>query len=171
MNNEFLNLKDQQVLYELKDYLEKIQVATTIIEASNDLPYNLLIAVTSEQVSVNIMYVPLPEDHFNEIRLIQLYSLLVQNVDSAIKIDSLILLNELNDRCPTGSFFMNENSELGFKYIFPVSRFEIPNEQQFIETFTLYLNSLMSFRDLIIRTLNGKIMLKDALAELEEYKM
>ena len=58
MNNDFLNLKDQQVLYELKDYLAKIPVPSTLIESSEELPYNLLIAVSSDQVPVNIMYVP-----------------------------------------------------------------------------------------------------------------
>lgn len=166
MNNDFLNLKDQQVLYELKDYLAKIPVPSTLIESSEELPYNLLIAVSSDQVPVNIMYVPLPEDHFSEIRLFQFYSLLVQKVPSDHKNDLLILLNELNDRCPIGSFFMNEKAELGFKYIFPVPRFEIPKENQFIEIFTLYLNSLMSFRDIINQFIIGSLSLKDVLAKL-----
>ena len=171
MKNEFFNLKDQQVLYELKDYLAKIPVPSTLFEASNDLPFNLLIAVTSEQVSVNIMYVPLPEDHFREIRLFQFYSLLVQEVPSEVKNDLLILINELNDRCPIGCFFTNEKQELGFKYIFPVPRFEIPKEHQFIEIFTLYLNSLMSFIDLINQFINRSLTLKNVLAKLDDNEL
>jgi hypothetical protein len=171
MNNEFFNLKDQQVLYEIKDYLAKISVPSTLFEATIDLPFNLLIAVTSEQVSVNIMYVPLPEDHFKEIRLFQFYSLLAQNVPFDLKNDLLILLNELNDRCPIGCFFTNEKQELGFKYIFPVPRFEITKEHQFTEVFTLYLNSLMSFRDIINQFINRSLTLKNVLTKLEDQKL
>lgn len=170
MNNDFLNLKDQQVLYELKDYLAKIPVPSTLMEATEDLPFNILVAVTSEQVSVNIMYVPLPEDHFHEIRLFQLYSLLVQAVPARQKNDLLDLLNEMNDRCPVGTFFLNEQAELGFKYIFPAARFEIPKEGPFIEIFTLYLNSLMSFRDIIIQVSNGTLLLSDAFKKLGIHK-
>ena len=170
MNNDFLNLKDQQVLHEIKDYLVKIPMASTIMEASADFPYNMLIAVNSEQASVNIMYVPLPEDHFNDIRLFQFYSLVLQKVQSERNSDFLILLNELNDRCAVGSFYMNENSELGFKYIFPIPRFGIPKENQFIEIFNLYHNTLMNFRTLIIQTNSGILSLKDAFAELKTYE-
>ncbi|MFZ4101472.1 MAG: YbjN domain-containing protein [Sphingobacterium thalpophilum] len=170
MNNDFLNLKDQQVLYEIKDYLLKIPMVSTIMEASADFPYNMLIAVNSEQTSVNMMYVPLPEDHFNDIRLMQLYSLLIQKVPSDQRNDLLTLANELNDRCPIGSFFINEKTELGFKYIFPLARFDMPKEGSLIEIFTLYLNSLMSFRDIVIRVGDGTLLLKDALKELNKSK-
>jgi hypothetical protein len=170
MNNDFINLKDQQVLYDLRDYLAKISIPATLIEATEKLPFNILIAVTSEQVSVNIIYVPLPEDHFNDIRLMQFYSMLIQQVPSGRKSDLLTLVNELNNRCPIGSFFINEKTELGFKYIFPLARFDMPKEGSLIEIFTLYLNSLMSFRDTIIKVSDGTLSLKDALKELDKAK-
>jgi hypothetical protein len=168
MNNDFINLKDQQVLYDLSDYLAKISIPSTLIEATAEIPFNILVAVTSEQVSVNIIYVPLPEDHFNDIRLMQLYSLLIQKVSSDKRNDLLTLVNELNHRCPIGSFFINEKTELGFKYIFPVARFDMPKEGSLIEIFTLYLNSLMSFRDIVIKVGDGTLLLKDALKELNK---
>jgi hypothetical protein len=170
MNNDFINLKDQQVLYDLSDYLAKISIPSTLIEATAEIPFNILVAVTSEQVSVNIIYVPLPEDHFNDIRLMQLYSLLIQKVSSDKRNDLLTLVNELNNRCPVGSFFINEKIELGFKYIFPLARFDMPKEGSLIEIFTLYLNSLMSFRDTIIKVSDGTLSLKDALKELDKAK-
>ena len=166
MNDDFLNLKDQQVLYEIKDYLTNIGVESAVLESSEQLPVNILVAVTQEQVSVNIMYVPLPEDHFNEIRLLQLYSLVVTNVDAARKKDLLELVNELNNQSPFGSFAINEKGELGFKYIYPVSRFEMPKEEPFQETFDLYLNCLMGFRNVVIHVNNGELPLQDALKDV-----
>lgn len=166
MNKEFVNLKDQQVLYEIKDYLEKIQIASTLLEASEEIPFNILVAITGEQASVNIMYVPIPEDHFEDIRLIQLYSLIVPIITSDKRNDLLILLNDMNNRCAVGTFFINEQSELGFKYIFPTNRFEIPKENNFIETFTLFINSMLSLIDLIIQVNNGSLAIDDALKQL-----
>ena len=166
MNNDFLNLKDQQVLYEIKDYLEKISVQSTVVEASEHLPLNMLLAVTQEQVSVNIMYVPLPEDHFTEIRLLQLHAMITATTAADKKNDLLVLLNELNNQSPFGTFAINEKGELGFKYIYPVSRFEMPKEEPFQETFSLYLNCLMGFRKVIIHVNNGELSLRDALKDV-----
>ena len=163
MNEEFVNLKDQQVLYEIKDYLENVQIASTLLEASEEIPFNILVAVTGEQASVNIMYVPIPEDHFEDIRLIQLYALIIRTIDESRKNDLLMLLNELNNRCAVGTFFINEQLELGFKYIFPINRFELPKESSFIQTFTLYLNSLLSLIDLTVQVNNGSLALEEAL--------
>jgi hypothetical protein len=166
MNNDFLNLKDQQVLYEIKDFLENISVQSTVVEASEHLPLNMLMAVTQEQVSVNIMYVPLPEDHFTEIRLLQLHSLITANVVADKKNDLLVLLNELNNQSPFGTFAINEKGELGFKYIYPVSRFEMPKEEPFQETFSLYLNCLVGLRNVIILVNSGALSLQDALKDV-----
>jgi hypothetical protein len=76
----------------------------------------------------------------------------------------------LNFRCTICSFFINEKTELGFKYIFPVARFDMPKEGSLIEIFTLYLNSLMSFRDIVIKVGDGTLLLKDALKELDKAK-
>jgi hypothetical protein len=166
MNNDFLNLKDQQVLYEIKDYLANIAVESAVVEASEHLPLNMLMAVTPEQVSVNIMYVPLPEDHFTEIRLLQLHSLITATVAEDKKSDLLILLNELNNQSPFGTFAISEKGELGFKYIYPVSRFEMPKEEPFQETFSLYQNCLMGFRNVILHVNNGELSLQDALKDV-----
>jgi hypothetical protein len=166
MNNDFLNLKDQQVLYEIKDYLANIAVESAVIEASEHLPLNMLMAVTPEQVSVNIMYVPLPEDHFTEIRLLQLHSLIIANTEVDKRTDLLVLLNELNNQSPFGTFAINEKGELGFKYIYPVSRFEMPKEEPFQETFSLYQNCLMGFRKVIMHVNAGELSLQDALKDV-----
>ncbi len=166
MNDDFLNLKDQQVMYEIKDYLEKINVQATVAEASEQVPLNILFAATQNDVSVNIMYVPLPEDHFTEIRLLQFYSLISMNTSEEKKQDLLVLLNELNNQSPLGTFVLSGAGELGFKYIFPVSRFELPKEEPFQETFTLYVNCLTGLRNVIIHVNNGDLSINDALKDI-----
>lgn len=163
MNQEFLNLKDQEILYSIRDYLAKISVEATVMEASENMPYNLLIASTKERVPINIMYVPLPEDHFATIRLLQHYSLITARVNAERKSDLLSLLNEINNQSPLGSFAINEQGELGFKYIYPVPRFGMLNEESFMEVFSLYLNCLLSFRSKITQVNNGTLSPGDAL--------
>lgn len=163
MNQEFLNLKDQEILYSIKDYLAKISVEASVMEASENMPYNILIASTKDRVPINIMYVPLPEDHFEAIRLLQHYSLITARVTAEKKNDLLLLLNEINNQSPLGSFAINEQGELGFKYIYPVPRFGMLNEDAFMEVFSLYLNCLLSFRNKIIEVNEGTLSLRDAL--------
>ncbi len=166
MNDNFLNIKDQQVLYQIKEFLETISVDSTVIESSAQLPINILLAVTPELVTVNIMYVPLPEDHFTEIRLLQHYTLVVEKVIEERKTDLFRLLNEMNNQSPLGSFGVNDKGELGFKYIYPVSRFDMLKEDPFLETFSLYLNCLMGFRKTIINVNNGTLPVEDALKDV-----
>lgn len=166
MNQEFLHLKDQQVLYQIRDFLEKIEVDATVMEASEQLPVNILVAVTRELVSINIMYVPLPEDHFTEIRLLQQYSLIIDKVSPEKKADLTVLLNELNNQSPLGSFSINEKGELGFKHIYPVSRFDMLKEAAFLEVFSLYLNCLMGFRNVLLHVNSGELTLGDALKDI-----
>jgi hypothetical protein len=167
MNNDFLNLKDQLVLLKIKDFLENISVQSTMIEASELHPLNVLQAVTPELASINIMYLPLPEDHFTEIRLLQLHSLIIANAEIQKRTELLILLNELNNQSPFGTFSISKKGELSFKYIYPIARFEIPEETPFQETFSLYENCLMSFRKLIILLNNDELSLEDVLKEVQ----
>lgn len=166
MNHDFLNLKDQQVLYAIREFLQNISVDSIVVESSEHIPLNKLMAVSPEQVSVSIMYMPLPEDHFTEIRLLQLYSLILADSAADKRADLLSLLNELNNQSPLGTFSINEKNELGFTYIYPVSRFEIPEEEPFQEVFSLYMNCLAGFRNVIMHVNAGDLSLKDALKDV-----
>ncbi len=166
MNEEFINLKDQEILYTIQEYLKGISIASTLLEKSADMAHNILVAVSADQTSINIMYVPLPEDHFTDIRLLQLFSLLVAAVKEERKKELSTLLNELNSRSPIGSFSINERRELGFKYIFPVSRFGIPGKGAFLDIFSLYADCLEGFAKLVTDMNAGLISLQAALDEL-----
>lgn len=166
MNDEFVNLKDQQVLYEIKDYLERISVTGTILESSKDLEFNILMAVTADHAAINIMYVPAPEDQFEEIRLLQFHSLLTANVSPAKKSEILSLLNELNDLNPFGSFSINGEGQLSYRYIFPVARFDVPKETTIQELFTLYHSALVKFKKALLGVNDGKLSLKDAIMQV-----
>ena len=80
----------------------------------------------------------------------------------------MLLVNELNNRCAIGSFFINDLSEFGFKYIYPISRVDIPSKSSFIDIFSLFLNSMMSFKELIIETNNGTLSIADAIKKLSK---
>lgn len=166
MNQEFINLKDQQVLTEIKEYLEKMSIAGTLLESGPEMPHNVLIAITSEQLSVNIMYVPLPEDQFEESRLLQFYSMVHSNISHERLGDFMSLLNEVNNQCPLGSFTINEKSELSYKFIFPIDRFEIPKEFFIQEIFNLYINTLKNFYQALLDLNNGSLGLTEVIQKL-----
>ena len=166
MNDEFVNLKDQQVLYEIKDYLERISVAGTVLESSRDLEFNILLAVTADQSAVNIMYVPAPEDQFEEMRLLQFHSLLTANISSIHKEGLLNLLNELNNLNLFGNFSINAEGQLSYKYIFPITRFDVPKEAIIQEIFTLFHRALTKFKPLLLGINDGKLSLQDAVTQM-----
>jgi hypothetical protein len=101
----------------------------------------------------------------------QLYSLIIPSINPEKKEDLFYLINEINAKLPIGSISVNKMAELGFKFIFPVPRFEIPKEHQFIEIFTLYRNSLICFKDIINQFTNGSLSLKQVLAKLEDNEL
>jgi hypothetical protein len=171
MNDNFINLKDQLYLSQIKDYLQQLPLSVEVMEASDLIPLNLLLISDPVHGSSNLMYVPLPEDHFQEIRLMQLYSLIIPSINPEKKEDLFYLINEINAKLPIGSISVNKMAELGFKFIFPVPRFEIPKEHQFIEIFTLYRNSLICFKDIINQFTNGSLSLKQVLAKLEDNEL
>lgn len=166
MNDNFINLKDQLALAQIKAYFNKLPLSAEVLEASDLIPVNLLLITDPVNGSSNLMYVPLPEDHFEEIRLMQLYSLIIPAINPERKTDLFYLINEINAQLPIGSLAVNKMAELGFKYIFPVSRFSLPEEDTFIEIFNLFQDCLVSFRDLLSELNEGSIGLADAMSKL-----
>jgi hypothetical protein len=88
------------------------------------------------------------------------------NAEAGRKQELVILLNELNNQSPMGTFVLSAKGELGFKYIFPVSRFEMPQEDSFQETFSLYLNCLMGLRNVVLHVNSGELSIQDALKDI-----
>ncbi len=166
MNNEFINARDQLFFERIKEYLLSQSINGSVLEAGPDIPHNIYLGELPEHGTVNIMYIPLAEDHFEDIRLLQFYAPVVSQIDLAKGSDLLTLLNEANFICPVGAFSISGKNEIGFKYVFPVNRFDIIEEQTFLNIFNLYLECLISMRDVITNTNEGKISLKDALTEL-----
>ena len=166
MNDNFINLKDQLALAQIKAYLKNQPISAEVLEASDLIPYNLLLITDPLNGSSNLMYVPLPEDHFQEIRLMQLYSLIIPVINPERKTDLFYLINEINAQLPIGSISVNKMAELGIKFIFPVSRFHLPEEDNFIEIFNLFQDCLVNFRDILTGLNEGTIGLADAMSKL-----
>ena len=168
MNNDFISLKDQLALAQIKAYLKDLPLSAEVLEASELIPYNLLLIIDPINGSSNLMYVPLPEDHFQEIRLMQLYSLIITTIIPERKTDLFYLINEINAQLPIGTISVNKMAELGFKYVFPVSRFKLPDEENFIELFNLFHDCMVNFKDLLNSLNNGTIGLADAMSRLAQ---
>lgn len=168
MNNEFINARDQLFLQHVKDYLLSQSISGSVLEASAEIPQNLYLGELPEYGTVNIMYIPLPEDHYEDTRLLQFYAPVLEQIDVTKKSDLLNLLNEVNLNCPVGAFSINGKNEIGFKYVFPVNRFDIMEQEPFLDIFNLYLDCLTSMRGAIADLNTGKVALKDALANLAD---
>jgi hypothetical protein len=166
MNNEFINARDQLFLEQVKEYFLSQSINGSVLQAGTEIPHNIYLGQLPDYGTVNVMYIPLQEDHFDDIRLLQFYAPVISEADPSKRSDLLVLLNEANFTCPLGSFSINDKNEIGFKYVFPVNRFEIMEEQPFLEIFNVYLDCLTSVRDAIMNLNGGNISVKEAIAKL-----
>jgi hypothetical protein len=165
MNDNFIHLKDRLTLEQARTYLEQLPVHAGVLEEHLHSHPTLLVTLP-EGISLNISYLPLPEDHFEDIRLMQFYALLVSGVNEVQRTELVQLLNEINVICPIGAFYVDDQGELAYKYIFPVPRFELPVQGAFLDLFTLFRDCLLNFKDILTGLTGGTVDLAGALRSL-----
>ena len=166
MNNEFFNLKDQLAFSQLAKYLEAEDIEARVLEASDIVANNAVLVTLPDGSAMNVMYVPLAEDHYEDIRLMQFYAMVIDSPEASKRGDLLALLNDINGISPLGTFAISAKNELGCRHIFPVPRFGAPPESLFLDLFFLFLHCFESFGPVIRRVANGETELAEALHEI-----
>lgn len=167
MNNEFFKVKDQLALEQIKKYITGMTATCEVIEPSELSEQPFLLATLPEGTgSFNVMYIPLPEDHFEAVRLLQVYASVVSDVNKDNLAALYQVLNGINEMCPIGTFTLNAKDEIGFRYVFPVDRFDLPDEGKFLDVFTMYLNFLETFRTTLVGVNFGVLTPAAALHQL-----
>jgi hypothetical protein len=162
MNKEFINIKEQILLNQIKDILNENSINSTLIESSLYIPYNVLVA-TIDETNFNIMYLPIEEDYFRNIRLLQHYAILVENIPKELKIEISELINAHNNQIPLGFFYVTDENELSFKYVITIPRFDPINPDQYGEMFMILQQSVNQIKNKFLQFINGKLTFNQAI--------
>lgn len=118
--------------------------------------------------AANLAFIPLEETDVEAIKLLQFYSQLPFTVDQDYLNDTVRFLLAINLFIPIGVFNLSPENNLSFKYVYSLSKFEAIKQDEFMETFLLWLEALDNLSPLIAEVASGESDLESALAILNE---
>jgi len=162
MTKDFINIKEQILLNQIKDILNDNSIIATLIESSLYIPYNVLVT-TIDEINFNIMYLPVEEDLFRSIRLLQHYATIVEEIPQQLELGINELIKEHNKQIPLGFFYVTDENELSFKYVISIPRFDPVNADQYGEMFMVLQQSVIQIKNKFLQFISGEISYDQAL--------
>lgn len=162
MNKDFINIKEQIILNQIKDILEDNSITSTLIESSSYIPYNVLVT-TIDEINFNIMYLPVEEDLFRSIRLLQHYATIVEDIPKEFESEINELIKAHNKQIPLGFFYVTDENELSFKYVISIPRFDPVNADQYGEMFMVLQQSVIQIKNKFLQFISGELSYEQAL--------
>jgi hypothetical protein len=162
MNKDFINIKEQILLNQIKDILEDNSITSTLIESSSYIPYNVLVT-TIDEINFNTMYLPVEEDLFRSIRLLQHYATILEEIPKELEIEINDLIKAHNKQIPLGFFYVTDENELSFKYVISIPRFDPINADQYGEMFMVLQQSVIQIKNKFLQFISGELTFEQAL--------
>ena len=162
MNKDFINIKEQIILNQIKDILEDNSITSTLIESSSYIPYNVLVT-TIDEINFNTMYLPVEEDLFRSIRLLQHYATILEEIPKELEIEINDLIKAHNKQIPLGFFYVTDENELSFKYVISIPRFDPINADQYGEMFMVLQQSVIQIKNKFLQFISGVLSFEQAL--------
>ncbi|MGH1435003.1 MAG: hypothetical protein ACRBG0_11145 [Lewinella sp.] len=163
-----MSTEENRQLLDLQ-YLEGIfkehDINVLLIEKSEQSPLNYLIAPfpsapDAPESSVQLIYIP-TQDTLEETNLLQFFAYLSE--EAVAKPESTNeFLHYLNLRTPIGYFGVTAEGGLFYRYVHALPRFQPPNKETFLDTFTMFSSTFVSFGPLILSVAQGKMDLEVA---------
>lgn len=169
MFSEEVQKKHLEELSQLRIYIDKLELETRIIKKSDIIPIHILLAGLTVDYKdrdrfVNFSFVPLSEEDLQHINLLQFYTSLPIEIENEHIDEVKKLLHVINTHMAIGHFGIQEDGEIYIRYIYPTHRIHGVNEQQFLETFLLYISMIDLHEKIIEEVGTGKLSLEDAVA-------
>jgi hypothetical protein len=170
MKSQLLIAKYASELTFLQEYLEEAGFACTLLDAEQGVELPILIAVYHDEEeeierALNFVFVP-TGDELEALQLLQIFSLISDTVDDEHLPAVEKLLSAANRSAGLGSFGLDNDNQLYYKYIFPKPKYERWNRELIKETVFLFLFLLGRFGGVISAAGSGELSLEAALAEL-----
>jgi hypothetical protein len=140
MENNFNTAKEIALLNLYASYLIDSGLDAQVLPAQNPGSLDLLQIKLVDGGNLNILFVPLGEGNFQTLSLLQFYA----QWDSLKRneLDSLRLINALNQKLPVSKVSLNEESTLEYHYYLPVPTDEPLTKEAFLERVSLILSQI-----------------------------
>jgi hypothetical protein len=162
-------------LISLKNVLEKAGIKSVMVEKSDTMPLSaLIVQLTSggdaPESHLNFSFIPLPEDAFPNIKLLQCYTELSMEFKNAkSKTETAAFITALNIRLPAGSFGIRDQQVIYYRYIHTIPKYHVITEDDatFVDLIKLLVYSSRNEIDVLLEVVNGSLSAKDAVQKIE----
>ena len=166
MNHEFFDAKELVELTQFKSYLDKLEIKAFVLPKSGTDDISVLTIELTKDLSLSILFIPLPSDQFKQISLLQFYALINEKVDVS-KLNLNSLLNHISEKTALGNFAINSDNELVFKYVLTKSKHDELSEIFFIELLAIIVPSIESNYTLLNEFLQDNFSIEEAISSIE----
>lgn len=173
MISELTINKQELDLTNLKLILAAQNVETTLLKASetNSLPTLIIpveIEYTSQDSHYSATFIPMDPDFVESNSLLQFYYIHDLKIRDGKELDVRRFIADLNLIVPLGSFGLNSDNEIYFRYVSIQDQFEVLKEDTAIETVMLFESSINSFIEFMHAINDGEMTSQEAMEIVRE---
>jgi hypothetical protein len=170
MNSDLLIAKFASELSFLQEYLEEAGFACQLLDAEQGVELPILVAVYQDEEeeserALNFVFVP-TGDELETLQMLQIFSLISGTVVNEHLASVEKLLVSANRSAGMGSFGLDSENQLFYKYMFPKAKYERWNRELVMETVFLFLFLMDRFGGVLAAAASGELSLEAALEEL-----
>lgn len=154
----------------IQDFFKEREIYTQLLEKSDQIPLHILMLAPEisegRQAYVNVMFIPIDNPNVEDIQLLQLYTHLPVDYTGTMEAIAPLLV-AINMNLPVGNMGFKDNS-ISFRYSYALSDNTLVQEEEFIDVFQLFFNSLALFIDLIDQVVEGKVTVQQAIQHIKK---
>lgn len=155
----------------IKRYMDDIEIESVLLKKGDVFPlHSLVIDVENDyknrQRHVTLNFVPIDDNEFEYIHLLQFYTILLFKYEEQYKSDVEQLILYINRLTAIGDFGLRGDSEIDFRYVYTASLEDIIPQAQISETLILYVFMLDIYAKMLEAVGTGERTLQDVIKEL-----
>lgn len=157
----------------IKRYMDEIEIEAVLLKRDAAFPLHTLVINVEEdhrgrQRSASLNYLPINNEDFEFIHLLQFYTVLLFDYEKRYKDDLQKLLFFINRLTAIGDFNFKDETEIDFRYVYTASTQEIIPQAEISETVFLFALMLDMYAEWIEDVGTGKKTYNEVIDELNK---
>ncbi|MCH2233055.1 MAG: hypothetical protein MK078_02295 [Crocinitomicaceae bacterium] len=164
-------MTDQERLEELRTWLGAIDVNSEVLEKSEAIPLDVLLADLSDDADnermLQFAFLPISSEDLSFTKLLQAYMVLNHRATDENLGEILYLIKEANSKSILGHFGIGPDNEIYYRYVHSMSTV-LNDEVGFQEMFSMIFVSIKMFESLLNDLASGKVDLEASLDQLAQ---
>jgi len=154
----------------IQEFFENKEVYTQLLEKSEQIPLHILMLAPeiekNRQAYINVMFIPIDNPNIDDIQLLQLYTHLPVDYTGTMEAIAPLLV-AINMNLPVGNMGFKDSS-ISYRYSYVVSDNSLVQQEEFLDVFQLFFNSLALFLELIDEVIAGKKTVQQAIKYIKD---